>query len=43
MIREHSGVRINVKHDDGHHLHLQKEPSTNLALAILSATVLNQS
>ena len=39
MVRKHSGVRINVTCEDGHHLHLQKEPSTNQALAILSATI----
>lgn len=37
VVREHSGVRINVTHNaDHHHLHFQKESNTNQTLAILS-------
>lgn len=41
VVREHSGVRINVIQDGDHHLHLKKETCANQTLAILLATDLN--
>lgn len=38
MVREHPGTRINVIHDDGHHLYFQKEPSTNQTSSQLPTT-----
>lgn len=43
VVGEHAGVRISVKCEEGHHLHLQKELSTNQIPAILSAPILSQS
>lgn len=43
VVGEHAGVRISVKCEEGHHLHFQKELSTNQIPAILSAPILSQS